>query len=108
MFHFGMRKQEILDSSLPFIRSLFDTFVDRNCERLGVPKPDSEEASQIENKDSTENYPIKNAPKLHHSRNNSAKVTKLPPSESRNNFSAADKQDIIAFFGDIASIEDKT
>ena len=107
MFHFGMKKQEIMDSSLPFIHALFDTFVDRNCERLGVPKPDSEEANQVESYDSTEKYPIKNAPKLHKNRDRSAKVTKLTD-KNRMNFSAGPKQDIIAFFGNIATIEDKT
>lgn len=98
MFHFGMTKEEIGNSSMPFIFAILSTLGKRFCENLGVPykKKDDEEESEDEEELSNEEYP-----KLY-----TMQPDKNNKNSSKGKYKASSKQDIMDFFGGMASFED--
>lgn len=99
MVHGNMTKEEIGNSSLPFIFAIMSTMGRRLCEKLGVPYESKTEQPQDEDE---VDYPV---PEASRKRRND---TKKRPAPDRKTYSAGNKQDIIDFFGGLAKIEDNT
>lgn len=99
MVHAGMSKEEIGNSSLPFITAIMSTMGKRFCENLGVPYKSKKELEQEEEDFDEEEYPVP-----------AASVEKRKPKtkskDSNKIYSASSKQDVIEFFGGMATFED--
>lgn len=97
MFHFGMTKEEIGNSSMPFIFAILSTLGKRFCENLGVPyKKKGDEEESEDDKTSNEEYP-----QLY-----TMQPDKTNKNSSKGKYKASSKQDIMDFFGGMASFED--
>lgn len=102
MCHAGMSREEIGNSSIPFIFAIMSTMGKRLCEKLGVPynkKSDQQEEEPVE-----EEYPIPQASKAELQRRKAQSRKK--ESSSKKTYNASSKQDILDFFGGMASVED--
>ena len=99
MVHGNMTKEEIENSSLPFIYAIMSKMGRRLCEKLGVPyNPDKDDKQEEDNED----YPVPEASRTR------GKKYSSKSSKDRKTYSAGSKQDIIDFFGGLATIEDNT
>lgn len=100
MVHAGMTKEEIGNSSIPFIFAIMSTMGKRLCEKLGVPYKTKEEREE-EKKQEEEDYPVPEASRRARKNRNTDKT-----SSDKKTYRADSKQDILDFFGGMATFED--
>lgn len=100
MCHAGMSREEIGNSSIPFIFAIMSTMGKRLCEKLGVPYKTKKECEDEEEEDE-EQYPIPEA-----SVRNKKKKIPDKASSDKKVYRADSKQDILDFFGGMATFED--
>ena len=93
-----MSKEEIGNSSLPFINAIMSTMGKRFCENLGIPYKSKKEIEQ-EEEDAEEEYPVPVA-------SVDKRRSKTKTKDSDKTYSASNKQDVIEFFGGMATFED--
>ncbi len=109
MFHYGMTREQINKSSLPFIFAILNELPKRLCENIGMPYPEEdEEDEEYEEMINTSGNTSKQHPLNNTVNKEIYGKRKSKNKKEENVYYANTKQDFLDFFGGVAMIQDNS